>query len=485
MYGIVKCLPVSRRKSISDELAEPVEVVDHHRAARRPARSRGTARAGRGSRPRSRSSVSRSSRFRSRRAARRVADHPGPAADQRDRPPAEPLQAQQPEDRHQVADVERVGRRVEADVAGDRPPVARRAGRPGRGRVQDAPPFELVEQSARGLAAASDRTLAVTASSVEASGPSGRRTTVRSRPLCYRAALRCRPASRGASAIGGRSSGRPDGRGGSTIGRILVAILVIFLLVTLLTGRAPGSLFAVGAYNHYAAGPARPEGRADQPRFRAADDRLRPDRQGRARPPRRRSSREVVTFDQIPGEMLDATTAIEDKDFWINAGLRPGRHRRPPASTRCPGRPRGASTITQQLVRARLLPPEAFEGTTYERKVREIIQSIRLTAGLPGRGGQATDHHGLPQPELLRQPELRREGGGQGLLRQDARGPDARPVRDPRRDPAVADEVRPHPERRRGLPRGRRPRATECTEVPARRARRRPRSSSAATTSST
>ena len=41
------------------------------------------------------------------RAARRVADHPGPAADHRDRPAAEALEAEQPEDRDEVADVER------------------------------------------------------------------------------------------------------------------------------------------------------------------------------------------------------------------------------------------------------------------------------------------------------------------------------------------------------------------------------------------
>ncbi len=42
------------------------------------------------------------------RAAGRIADHAGPAADHGDRPAAEPLEPQQPEDRHEVADVERV-----------------------------------------------------------------------------------------------------------------------------------------------------------------------------------------------------------------------------------------------------------------------------------------------------------------------------------------------------------------------------------------
>ena len=85
--------------------------------------------------------------------------------------------------------------------------------------------------------------------------------------------------------------------------------------------------------------------------------------------------------------MLDATTAIEDKDFWTNPGFDPVGIVSAALDT-ISGRPRGASTITQQLVRARLLPPAAFEGSTYERKVREIIQSIRLTEAYPGDAGK-------------------------------------------------------------------------------------------------
>lgn len=92
--------------------------------------------------------------------------------------------------------------------------------------------------------------------------------------------------------------------------------------------------------------------------------------------------RELVPFDQIPPEMVDATTAIEDKDFWTNPGFDIGAVVSAGLDTLA-GRPRGASTITQQLVRARLLPASAFEGSVYDRKIREIIQSIRLTQALP------------------------------------------------------------------------------------------------------
>lgn len=97
--------------------------------------------------------------------------------------------------------------------------------------------------------------------------------------------------------------------------------------------------------------------------------------------------RELVTFEDLPAEMIDATTAVEDKDFWTNPGFDMGAVISAGLDTLA-GRPRGASTITQQLVRARLLLPQHFEGTVYDRKIREIIQSIRLTQAFPGDQGK-------------------------------------------------------------------------------------------------
>jgi penicillin-binding protein 1A len=99
--------------------------------------------------------------------------------------------------------------------------------------------------------------------------------------------------------------------------------------------------------------------------------------------------REVVTFDQIPAIAIDAQTAVEDKTFWDNAGFDPlaiisagidGLR----------GNSRGASTITQQLVRQQLLDPAlvADPNRTFERKIKEIIQSIRLTEANPGVAGK-------------------------------------------------------------------------------------------------
>ena len=51
---------------------------------------------------------------------------------------------------------------------------------------------------------------------------------------------------------------------------------------------------------------------------------------------------------------------------------------------------RGASTITQQLVRARLLPADVVDpgADLFVRKAKEIIQSARLTQAFPGQTGK-------------------------------------------------------------------------------------------------
>jgi len=98
-------------------------------------------------------------------------------------------------------------------------------------------------------------------------------------------------------------------------------------------------------------------------------------------------NRSLVTFPEIPPEIIDATTAIEDKDFWKNPGFDLGGFFSATLDTLA-GHPRGGSTITQQLVRARLLPDSATTGSVYDRKIREIIQSIRLTQEFPGVEGK-------------------------------------------------------------------------------------------------
>jgi membrane peptidoglycan carboxypeptidase len=100
--------------------------------------------------------------------------------------------------------------------------------------------------------------------------------------------------------------------------------------------------------------------------------------------------RRIVSFDEVPHLVLDATTTAEDRSFWQNSGFDPAAIVSALAGNATSGNERGASTITQQLVRARLLPPDATApgSDRYVRKAEEIIQAARLTERFPGEEGK-------------------------------------------------------------------------------------------------
>ena len=388
-------------------------------------------------------SVSRSSRFRSADLPDGSPIMPGSAADERDGPAAVALELEQPEDRHEVADVERRPGRIEAVVARDRAT----AGQPGgkaRRRGWSMP---------RQVSSASSPTRSGAEASHGPSRAAARSRAVRTEEGQLTAPMlscgpTCRPASRGGSAIGAASD-RSRPRGSSAVRKIAVAIPLILLRVLPRRRRRAWSARPRPTTTTARACPTRVDAR--QPHLRPADRRLRPDRQGGARAARRVQAR-GRDLRPDPAEMLDATTAIEDKDFWSNPGFDLGGFVSATLDT-LSGRPRGGSTITQQLVRARLLPESAFERRPRGAQDPRDHPVDPADRGLPGRGGQAGDHHRLPQPELLRQPVVRDQGGRPELLRQGAGRADPRPGRAPRRDPPVADEVRPREERRGGLQR--------------------------------
>ena len=104
-----------------------------------------------------------------------------------------------------------------------------------------------------------------------------------------------------------------------------------------------------------------------------------------------REDRRVVAYNDVPRLVIDATTTAEDRTFWTNDGFDPAAiaaavFQNASGST---SEERGASTITQQLVRARLLPPDVVDGSDrYLRKVLEVIQASRLTSAYPGEAGK-------------------------------------------------------------------------------------------------
>jgi membrane peptidoglycan carboxypeptidase len=167
--------------------------------------------------------------------------------------------------------------------------------------------------------------------------------------------------------------------------RILIAIPILLFAVLLVVGLA-GLVTVAAAYNFYSQGLPDPKEALGNLSF--DQQTIVTDRTGGTELARLGEfKREVVTFDEVPPELLDATTAIEDKDFWTNPGFDFFGFVSATLDT-LSGHPRGGSTITQQLVRARLLPAQAFAGSREERKIREIIQSLRLTQAYPGANGK-------------------------------------------------------------------------------------------------
>ena len=91
----------------------------------------------------------------------------------------------------------------------------------------------------------------------------------------------------------------------------------------------------------------------------------------------------------MPPILADTVTAVEDKTFWANTGIDPLGIASAALDT-LTGDARGGSTITQQLVRQKLLPDDVMQESTRlgDRKIKELIQSVRVTDAYRGREGK-------------------------------------------------------------------------------------------------
>jgi penicillin-binding protein 1A len=173
-------------------------------------------------------------------------------------------------------------------------------------------------------------------------------------------------------------------RGGGPGSRI-ASILPIFLLGTFFVFGGVTFVGAVQVYNSYSAGLTDPRQALDNINYNQQT--VLYDKTGTVQLAAFGSeNRRVLKFSEIPNSVLDATTSAEDRTFWSNTGFDPAAIL---SSLRDAvfGRPRGASTITQQLVRTvpDMLPPST---STVDRKIKEVIQSIRLTQEFPGDAGK-------------------------------------------------------------------------------------------------
>ncbi len=149
-------------------------------------------------------------------------------------------------------------------------------------------------------------------------------------------------------------------------------------------GAALAALLLLGGYLWLTTGlptPERLRGRAALGNTRILDRRGRllyelPDPlSGRQRP---------VAIDEIPLALRQATIAVEDASFYQNPGvdLR-GILRAAWTDLHSGSLAAGGSTITQQLARGFLLDPRLARQRTFERKLREAVLALKLTASYP------------------------------------------------------------------------------------------------------
>lgn len=90
--------------------------------------------------------------------------------------------------------------------------------------------------------------------------------------------------------------------------------------------------------------------------------------------------RTYIPLKEISPNLVAATIATEDKEFYNHPGFDPIAIARALwVNYRTDGQGGGASTITQQLARALLLSPEERAQRTYSRKTREIILAAEIT----------------------------------------------------------------------------------------------------------
>jgi 1A family penicillin-binding protein len=166
----------------------------------------------------------------------------------------------------------------------------------------------------------------------------------------------------------------------TTAARFVWRLVLAFVKLTLLSAGL-ALLAAFGVYHYYGRDLPDPQqiGRyrpAETSRIYARDGRtllleLVDPRGGR---------RTVVPFDQIPQALKDATVAVEDADFYRNPGVDLRGILRALLQNYEAGEVvSGGSTITQQLVRNVLLPPEDRTRITIERKLREAILAFRVS----------------------------------------------------------------------------------------------------------
>ena len=160
----------------------------------------------------------------------------------------------------------------------------------------------------------------------------------------------------------------------------LGGVMLLFIVLSFGAVVGLGSVAAGGAFASITGDLPDVEAAVDRPAFKTASIY---DRKGRLLHEiidPHGGRRTIVNLHEMPQHLIDAVTATEDPRYFTNPGFDLRSIARALLQN-LQGREivSGASTITQQLVRATLLPPDERYEQTYRRKLREAVLAYRLS----------------------------------------------------------------------------------------------------------
>lgn len=98
-----------------------------------------------------------------------------------------------------------------------------------------------------------------------------------------------------------------------------------------------------------------------------------------------RGDRTYIPLDQMSPWVISATVGLEDRSFWENPGVNFEGLARAFVSNLRGGGIQGGSSITQQLIKNVIIPPEERYKKSYTRKIKEVILALEITRQYPKR----------------------------------------------------------------------------------------------------
>ena len=166
---------------------------------------------------------------------------------------------------------------------------------------------------------------------------------------------------------------------------LLVVVLVTALLTATLTGAAVAAV--VGIYNSYA------EQLPDASIIETQQDNFQTvriyDRTGQyllyesVDPRPFRGDRTYIPLNEMSPWVFQAAIALEDRNYWENPGINMRGLFRAFVSNLQGSAVQGGSSITQQLIKNVVIPPEERTQQSYARKIKEVILAMEVTRRFP------------------------------------------------------------------------------------------------------